>query len=118
MMDNYEAYLPHIDAAEGIKRIMNNKKLYITMLGRFKVRQMADEVMEAIKSGDHERIVFAAHAIKGTSGNLGFPTLSKLSGEMEVLAKQEQDASHLVPQLGELVAVVIDAIADFVAKES
>ncbi|MCL2603586.1 MAG: Hpt domain-containing protein [Defluviitaleaceae bacterium] len=117
-MDNYGAYLPHIDAAEGIKRIMNNKKLYITMLGRFKARQMTDEVLEAIKAGDHERIVFATHAIKGTSGNLGFPTLSKLSGEMEALAKQEQDASHLVPQLEELIATVIAAIADFVAKES
>jgi HPt (histidine-containing phosphotransfer) domain-containing protein len=117
-MDNYEAYLPHINAAEGIKRIMNNKKLYITMLGRFKARQMTDDVLAAIQSGNHERITFAAHALKGTSGNLGLPMLAKLTGEMEALAKQERDISHMVTELEVLIETVICAIAEFVEKES
>jgi HPt (histidine-containing phosphotransfer) domain-containing protein len=116
-MDNYEAYLPHINAAEGIKRIMNNKKLYITMLGRFKVRQMTDTVLEAIQAGDYEKMVFTMHAIKGTSANLGFATLSQLAAEMETLAKQKKDVSHMVPQLEDLVETVITVMGDFVTKE-
>jgi HPt (histidine-containing phosphotransfer) domain-containing protein len=116
-MNNYENYLPHINATEGIKRIMNNKKLYITMLGRFKARQMTETLLEAIKSGEHENVVFAAHALKGTAGNLGFPTLEALSKEIETLAKRKEDSSHLVPQLEELVAIVITAIQDFIAAE-
>ena len=116
-MEDYTAYLPHIDAAEGIKRIMNNKKLYITMLGRFKVRQMTDALLEAVKTGDHEKIGFAAHALKGTSANLGFPTLAKAASEVEVHAKAQTDSSHLLAPLEELVEVVVAAIQEFVQKE-
>jgi HPt (histidine-containing phosphotransfer) domain-containing protein len=117
LADNYEAYLPHIDAVAGIKRIMNNKKLYVTMLARFKPRQMADTLLEAMKDGDHEKVGFAAHALKGTAGNLGFPTLAVLTGEIEDLAKAKKDASHMAGILDELIAVVMAALQDFIAKE-
>jgi HPt (histidine-containing phosphotransfer) domain-containing protein len=96
---------------------MNNKNLYITMLGRFKVRQMTETLLDTIKEGDFEKITFAAHALKGTSGNLGFPTLYKLTGQMEAMAKTEEDVSHLVAPLEELVDIIVKAIQDFIAAE-
>ena len=117
-MNDYTAYLPHIDATEGIKRIMGNKKLFITMLGRFKLRQMTDAVTAAIESGDAEKMAFAAHALKGTAGNLGFPTLYTHTADMEQRAKEGNDIAPLMPQLEELVETIIPLVAMFIEKES
>ena len=116
-MNNYEAYLPHIDANEGIKRIMNNKKLYITMLGRFKVREMAKTLADAIEANDTESIGFAAHALKGTAGNLGFPTLYEFSSNIEQQAKNGADVSEMIAPLDELAVTTIKAIQEFIAAE-
>jgi HPt (histidine-containing phosphotransfer) domain-containing protein len=116
-MGEFDAYLPHLDAVEGIKRIMSNKKLYITMIGRFKARQMADDLLEVMKTRDHVKIAFAAHALRGAAGNLGFPTLHTLTDEIEVLAKKEEDVSHMAQPLDELIGVVVDVIREFVANE-
>jgi len=117
-MNDYTAYLPHINAAEGIKRIMGNKKLFITMLGRFKLRQMTDAVAEAIGTGDYEKMAFATHALKGTAGNLGFPTLYDHTADMEQRAKESTEIASLMPGLEELVGTLIPLIEKFIAQES
>jgi|GEM_PF-1759787 len=116
-MNEYEKYQPHINAAEGIKRIMGNKKLYITMLGRFKLREMTDAVAESIQSDDHEKRAFAVHALKGTAGNLGLPTLYSHTAEMEQLAKEQKDITHLMPPLEELVSELAPLIEMFITAE-
>jgi len=114
-MDNY---LPHINAAEGIARIMNNKALYVKMLTRFKLQEMSDSLKEAAAQGDDfEKIVFAAHAIKGASANLGLPTLAEITGTIEQHAKEKKDVAHLIPELEELVAVLQPLLEEFVANE-
>ena len=117
-MENYDAYLPHIDAVEGINRIMKNKKMYITMLGRFKLQPMTDTLVEAIASGDTEKITFAAHALKGTAGNLGFATLYTLAGEMESQAKEGVALDGRVGELTELIGVIKPLMEKFIAEEA
>ncbi|MCL2363332.1 MAG: Hpt domain-containing protein [Defluviitaleaceae bacterium] len=116
-MGNYAAYLPHINAEEGIKRIMNNKKLYISMLTRFKLQEMTDALLESVASGDHEKIIFAAHALKGAAGNLGLPTLQDLTGIMEQSAKEKNDVAHLLPDLRALVGEITLLIEAFIRDE-
>jgi len=117
-MDNFAVYLPHINAEEGIKRIMNNKKLYVSMLTRFKLDEMAAALLEAIASGDHEKIVFAAHALKGAAGNLGLPTLQECTGVMEHLAKEKKDVAHLVAGFEVLVGELTPLLEAFVRDEA
>jgi len=117
-MDDYTAYLPHINAVEGIKRIMGNKKLFITMLGRFKLRQMTDAIAAAIATGDYEKMAFAAHALKGTAGNLGFPTLYAHTSNMEQLAKDGNEIASLMPALEELVETLLPLMEQLIAQES
>jgi len=118
-MGNYAAYLPHINAEEGINRIMNNKKLYVSMLTRFRLREMADALVESVTSGDHdhEKIIFAAHALKGAAGNLGLPTLQELTGNMEQLAKDKMDVGALLPDLHKLVDELLPLLEAFIQEE-
>jgi HPt (histidine-containing phosphotransfer) domain-containing protein len=116
-MNNYEKYLPHIDAADGIKRVMNNKKLYTTMLGKFKLAEMTEKIAEALDSGDPEKTYFATHALKGTAINLGFPTIFALCNDMEQLAKDGGDALPMLPALQKLAADVAVLIAEFIENE-
>ncbi|MCL2204563.1 MAG: Hpt domain-containing protein [Defluviitaleaceae bacterium] len=116
-MASYDAYLPHIEAEEGIKRVMNNKKLYITMLGRFKLQKMTEDLVKATESGDIEAIGFAAHALKGTAGNLGFPTMQKLTGDMETRAKNGEDIVPMIAELEQLTKDVAAMIQQFIATE-
>jgi len=123
-MDNYASYLPHINAEEGIKRIMNNKKLYVSMLTRFKLDEMTAALLEAISSNDAEKIVFAAHALKGAAGNLGLPTLQELTGVMEQAAKDAAKegnnvlAVYNVEGLVALVGELKPLLARFVQDEA
>ena len=113
-MDNYASYLPHINAEEGIKRIMNNKKLYISMLTRFKLDEMVAALLDAITANDAEKVVFAAHALKGAAGNLGLPTLQDYAGTLEQLAKEAKDVTDMVAGLEALVGELKPLMAAFV----
>jgi len=110
--------MPHINATEGIKRIMNNKKLYVSMLSRFKLDEMVAALLEAIATGDHEKIVFAAHAIKGAAGNLGLPTLQACTDDIEALAKENKDTSHLTVTLDALVDELKPMLERFIKEEA
>ena len=114
----YEQYLPHIDMAEGISRVMNNAKLYLSLLGRFKLRPMTEALLEAIAAGDHPAVAAAAHALRGTGANLGFPTLCDLVGEIEQRAKVQQDASTHVTALTAMLETLEPLIARAIAEGS
>jgi len=111
MYEEYAEYLPHINVAEGTARVMNNLKLYMTLLGKFKGRQMADDLLNAIKTSDDTKVVQCAHALRGTAGNLGFPTLHEITEKIEKLGKAGEDASHLCKPLSESVDALLEVIA-------
>jgi len=111
---NYSELLPHIDVAEGSSRVMNNIKLYMKLLGKFQGRKMVDELQLAITTANHEEVAQSAHAIRGTAANLSFPTLLQITSEIESLAKENKDCSHLMEQL----TVAINGLEDAIAKLS
>jgi len=118
-MSMYEAYLPHLNANDGIKRIMNNKKLYYSMLERFKLQEMAEAIRTTVSAGDPdaENVAFTTHALKGTLGNLGFPVMYAFVGEMENLAKKGDSIEHLMPQFNTMTNEVAEVIKTFLANE-
>ena len=104
-------YLPHMDVADGAKRVMNNMALYMKLLGKFKGREMADTILNAIELMNFDDIVTSTHALRGTAANLSFPSVYKITSEVEALAKQKQDCSHLATTLDEAVNALEDCIS-------
>ena len=113
-MLEYDVYLPHINVNDGKARVMNNLKLYTTLLGKFKGRQMTDELLEAVNAGDSARAVQHAHALRGTAANLGFPVLQKVTEEIETLCKAEQSCGHLCDELDKAMIELEAAITQFI----
>ena len=116
MAKDYSAYLPHINAKDGMARVINNLPLYVRLLGKFKGRELADDLAKAVTGNDPEKIIYSAHALKGTSANLGFPSVCKVAGEIELLAKSNQDSSHLLPELSKVVDDLMVQIEKFVKE--
>ena len=62
---------------------------------------------DALIAGDYQRIQSAAHKLKGTGRGYGFPELSRLGGELE-RAAHEQDAGTMTRLIDELDAYLVD----------
>jgi len=77
----------YIDVAEGIKRVMNNSKLYAKLLVKFKDDKNLAELDEAITAGDLIKAQASAHTLKGLAANLSFSELFKQSLELETQIK-------------------------------
>ena len=105
-----DTYLPHIDIAEGKKRVMGNLKLYVALLNKFNLREMHDELQAAMAGTDFKRVTARAHALRGAAGNMSLPTLHSIAGEIEGLAKQGQSSAHLLAKLNGTVNAVEENI--------
>jgi HPt (histidine-containing phosphotransfer) domain-containing protein len=115
---DYSAYLPHMNAAEGIKRVMNNQKLYLRLVGKFNAVEMADNISERVEAGEHDAAVSLCHALRGAAANLEFPEISKVAGEVEALAKAGECSKHLLPSLKDAATGLAEAIAKFTEAAS
>jgi len=77
----------YVNLAEGSARVMNNIKLYVRLLGKFKNDNNLNELEAAIGAGDLTKAQNAAHTIKGVAANLAFSTLFKECLELETQIK-------------------------------
>ena len=98
---DYSEHLPHINVKDGLSRVLNNKPLYIRLLGKFKGPELVENLAEAVRNKDCEGVSYSAHAIKGTCANLGFPIISKVAGDIEEAAKTGEDPEAFLPKLYE-----------------
>jgi len=81
------ADIVYIDVAEGIKRVMNNTKLYVKLLTKFKDDKNLAELEEALAAGDLQKAQVSAHTLKGLAANLSLAELYKQSLEIEAQIK-------------------------------
>lgn len=79
----------YINKEEGVKRVMNNVKLYVKLLGKFKTDMSVtlQDLVTAAGSQDWEKAQAAAHTIKGTSANLSLMELQKQALDIETQIK-------------------------------
>jgi HPt (histidine-containing phosphotransfer) domain-containing protein len=77
----------YIDTEDGLKRVMNNKKLYVRLLTKFKSGTNLVALAAAVAAGDYEKAEIEAHTIKGIAGNLSFTELFKQSQELDAKLK-------------------------------
>jgi len=73
----------YVNCAEGIKRMMNNPKLYLRLLTKFKNDTKLDALETAFSRGDAEKTKTEVHTLKGLAGNLSLMELSIQCLELE-----------------------------------
>jgi HPt (histidine-containing phosphotransfer) domain-containing protein len=73
----------YINIEDGLKRVMNNAKLYAKLLAKFKENTNLNEVEDALAAGDMEKAKVAVHTLKGLSANLSLTELYKQTMEIE-----------------------------------
>ncbi len=77
----------YINFEEGVKRVMNNTKLYARLLGKFKADTNLQEIESALSSGDMAKAQSAAHSLKGLAGNLSLTELFEKTKTLEAQIK-------------------------------
>ena len=102
----------YVDFADGAKRVMNNTKLYVKLLTKFRNDTKLETLEEAITAGDMEKAQSAAHTLKGVAANLSLAELFKQSLELETQIK----AKVVDPAQMELVKTVFEATIQEVDK--
>lgn len=73
----------YINYEEGLKRIMNNAKIYLKTLGMFAASKEFENLKSALAEGNMEKCVHSAHAIKGMSANLSIVKVYEISSALQ-----------------------------------
>ena len=102
----------YLDYADGIKRVMNNAKLYVKLLTKFRNDTKLDDLEAALAAGDMEKAQGAAHTVKGVAANLSLSELFKQSLELETQIK----AKSVDPNQIETIKTVFSATLQEVDK--
>jgi HPt (histidine-containing phosphotransfer) domain-containing protein len=108
----------YVDEADGVKRVMNNLKLYIKLLTKFRNENNLDDLNAQISAGDLEKAQAAAHTIKGIAGNLSFIELQKQSLEVETQIKAKSVDPAAVESLNACFAATLAAVDQVLAKNA
>ncbi len=77
--------LPGIDIKRGMEMCMNKEKIYWNLLRRFFDTNggIADDIRDAIKSGDIKKALIIAHSMKSTAGIMGAKELAETAAALE-----------------------------------
>jgi HPt (histidine-containing phosphotransfer) domain-containing protein len=84
----------YVNFEEGSKRVMNNVKLYVKLLTKFKLDTKLENLEAALAAGDMEKAQTEAHTIKGIAANLSLTELfnQSLALETQIKAKAPESA--------------------------
>jgi len=102
-----------INVEDGLKRVMNNAKLYVRLLGKFKDDLTYKGIEQAFADGDMEKAKTAAHTFKGLTANLSLSELYKQSVELETQIKAgslNQDQLAVVKDVYEKTLIETDKV--------
>ena len=79
----------YVDTDDGLKRVMNNKKLYVKLLNKFINETYLNDLAAALDAKDLDKAQIAAHTIKGVAANLSLVELQKQALEVETQVKNK-----------------------------
>ncbi len=95
------ACIDGVDMAGGLRRVLGNKPLYLSMLRRFATGQKstAAELLKALEGEDWEVAERLAHTLKGVSGTIGATELQKLAQVLEAAIQERAPRAALLHRL-------------------
>ncbi|MCL1057443.1 PAS domain S-box protein [Shewanella gelidimarina] len=109
-----------LDVDKGLQLVQNSIRLYRRIFERFYTGQMhtAEQIELAISQGKTEDAIRYAHTLKGVSGNLCAPRLVEVARviESKLIASSEADVAAELVELEKLVAVICDAISEWMSQ--
>ncbi|MCL2765142.1 MAG: Hpt domain-containing protein [Treponema sp.] len=103
----------YVNVEEGSKRVMNNIKLYVKLLAKFKLDSTCKEVEDALAEGNMEKAQNAAHTLKGLTANLSLSELYKQCLELETQIKNgsvQEEQLEIVKNVYEMTLTEVDRI--------
>jgi HPt (histidine-containing phosphotransfer) domain-containing protein len=106
--------LPGISVEDSLARLGGNMKLYRELLVEFHrdYSDTADQIREALASGDREQAQRLAHTVKGVSGNIGAEELHERAGELESAIRHgvSDEIETLTNRFSETLSDIIDSL--------
>ena len=107
--------LPGIDVEAGVKRVAGNRKLYRSLLLKFRTNQanLADEIRQCLADNDVHTAERLAHTVKGVSGNICAQALYDASVALDdaLRAGKTDDIDGLIGRFGSELSAVFQAIS-------
>ena len=107
-----ESNVVYVNFADGLKRMMNNPKLYIKLLTKFRDGTKVDALESAFAEGDMEKTLGEAHTLKGIAANLSLSELAEQCLKLETQAK----GGTLDPSQMETLKTVFDVTLQEINK--
>jgi PAS domain S-box-containing protein len=86
-----------LDAADGLRRVGGNAKLYRSLLKQFIEGQSeaAERILESLQSGDRKTAERLAHTVKGVAGNIGAKAVQAAAAALEKALRSDGGALRL-----------------------
>jgi signal transduction histidine kinase/DNA-binding response OmpR family regulator len=109
-----EVFLPDaiegLDMADGLGRILGNKKLYASLLRKFVsgFSGTVDQLRAALAAGDWETATRHAHTVKGSGAMLGATRLAAVALALETALRNHEAPELLEPRIAEFDACLSD----------
>jgi HPt (histidine-containing phosphotransfer) domain-containing protein len=105
----------YINVEEGLKRVLHNKTLYVTLLGKLKNDTHVTDLIAALQVNDYENAQTAVHAIKGMAANLSLTELFTRAQQLEKHLKNRviyDDSLELITRCYEKTLLCIDEVLE------
>jgi len=108
----------YINEEEGLKRVMNNGKLYARLLTKFKNDTNINDLIAFSGAEDWEKAQGAAHTIKGIAANLSLTQLFNLSLDVETQLKGKSVKSESLDSIKTCFAETLLEVEKVIAKHA
>jgi HPt (histidine-containing phosphotransfer) domain-containing protein len=109
----------YINIDEGLKRVINNGKLFAKLLNKFKTENagLLDDALGHVDAGDFEKAKVSIHTLKGVAANLALTELYKQTLETEIQIKAgaltEETRESVKKCLAETLMLIDGVIAKY-----
>lgn len=110
---DFEKYM---NIEEGMGRVMNNKKIYNKLLGKFIDKTYIGPLTDQINAGDMEGAKFSVHTIKGLAANLSLPLLFETSLAYENKVKEGTADKTGLAELTKIHDKTMECIKELLAE--
>ena len=102
-----------LDVANGLRRVLGKKSLYLSMLRKFVAGQSnaPAEIRAALAAGDLATAERLAHTAKGVAGNIGASGVQERAAALELALKEQQAGAQIEALLEQFEPPLLALIA-------
>jgi CheY-like chemotaxis protein len=112
-----------LDVAQGLRRVVGNRKLYLSLLRQFVEGHSndAERIRDSLHQGEGAVAQRLAHTLKGTAGNLAAGPVQAAAGALEKAIRDKAEAARveeLRAQLGEAMGRLSSALRPWLGADT